>query len=669
MSSSSNGRDSSQEPSASQQASTSSTTSTPIQIINSPPMDEGDDDDYAFSVVSRHGSISENNKLDSPTNFQNTSQDQAFLTTTRNPETIREDDEEAAAFSQIIYNEEDSTATSEDPYAVNGAIKPELNDEEKDLQTGVSRSEGLSESSSTTDAVEDENNDEGSNYKTSSPKTPFSKNELISMESSNSSSPASVDFPISSIIINNSKYSDSNANITIIREEKPKYMKHSDEDQTQERWKQHQKHIFILSEAGKPIFSRYGDENQLNTIMSFFLGIVSIVSKEGGTVRTVNCGKLRFIYVLKGSLYLVSACRTSESNKEIAKQLETIYEQLVFILTSKNIQDILQKRSNFDLRNLLGGTDKIIYSLINRMSNSFDFSFDTTHVLRLPKSLRGQIGDIMMKNRVQTKLMFSLMICDNMLIHMIRNKKYNMQTKDLLLLMNFVGSAHSSMKSSETWTPICLPGLSETQYVYGYIYYFTENWCYVMICTSTESFFDCQESQTHTVQDLLQTECFPTVVNASKSPYPTLPEIFNQKSPLLQSPPVTIDDPSLPQSYVRHFSCRIKSTGQSFSQTISSKFAPPYHTKKERKRLLRLYKLTREKLEEIPQKSIGSQVRTYVGTTPYESIMGLWSGNLEIYASFSLLTSKTDMLNACEVIKAWVKKEENSLFIPNIQTF
>ncbi|EFC49000.1 predicted protein [Naegleria gruberi] len=434
----------------------------------------------------------------------------------------------------------------------------------------------------------------------------------------------------------------------------PKYLKHIDEDQTQLKWQLHQKHIFILSEAGKPIFARYGDENQLNTILSFFLGIVTIVSKEGGTVRTVNCGDLRFVYVLKGALYFVSACRTSETNIEIAKQLETIYEQLVFILTSKNIQDILQKRSNFDLRNLLGGTDKIIYSLINRMSNSIDFSFDSTHVLRLPKNTRNQIGDIMMKNRVQNKLMFSLMICDNTLVHMIRNKKYNMKTKDLLLLMNFVGSAHSSMKSSETWTPICLPGLSETSYVYAYIIYFTENWCYVMICMSTESFFDCQQSQTQTLHDLIQSECFPSV-------------IFTNVRQTASSP--TADDFLMTQTFLRHFNCRIKSTTISICQTCSTKFLPPYHTKKERKRILRLYKSTREKLESIPNKNIGSQVRTYVESTKYESVIGLWTGNLEIYATFSLLASKSDMIAICEQIKNWIKKEDPSLFLSNIPTF
>ena len=596
------------------------------------------EDDFAFHVIS-HGNLS-NTKIASPVVLPSTE------LPTPEPQPVLDDDEEAAAFSQIIINE-DYSDDVDDVENIDNEEQTIERAEEKDLQTGASEEGSLSASP--------EENPESTFLEFLDGADSEHTNGILETDNDPNIS--------SSILINNSK---GNKSPTIILEEKPTYMKHLEEDQTQEQWKRHQKHIFILSDAGKPIFTRYGDENQLNTIMSFFLGIVTIVSKEGGFVRTVNCGPLRFVYVVKGALYLVSAARTSESPAEIAKQLETIYEQLVFILTSKNIQDILQKRSNFDLRKMLGGTDKIIYSLINRMSNSVDFSFDSTKVLRLSKSVRTQIGDIMMKNRVENKLMFSILISDNRLIHMIRNKKYNMKTKDLLLLMNFVGSAHSSMKSSETWTPICLPGISETQYVYGYINYFTENWCYVMICMSTESFFDCQKSQNDTLQDLLQSECFLNVVNSAKIPEPTIAEVLSIKIPNMQPPPE--NSPHM-QSCLRHFICRNKANSQIFGQTVASKFIPPYHTKKEQKRLLRLYKTTREKIEQYCKTISASQTKTYLFTTSSETVFGVWMGNLEIYATFSLNATKTDMLYVCEQIKAWIKKEDGTLFLPAIPTF
>ena len=42
--------------------------------------------------------------------------------------------------------------------------------------------------------------------------------------------------------------------------------KYRDEDSDNPRWRRHKKHFFIVSSAGKPIFSRYGDEEKLNPI-------------------------------------------------------------------------------------------------------------------------------------------------------------------------------------------------------------------------------------------------------------------------------------------------------------------------------------------------------------------------------------------------------------------
>jgi hypothetical protein len=70
--------------------------------------------------------------------------------------------------------------------------------------------------------------------------------------------------------------------------------------------------------------------------MSFFLALVSFVEDdESDKIRTVVAGGLKFVYVLKGCLYLVAVSRTTESSAELALQLQYIYEMIVFILTEK----------------------------------------------------------------------------------------------------------------------------------------------------------------------------------------------------------------------------------------------------------------------------------------------------------------------------------------------
>lgn len=45
----------------------------------------------------------------------------------------------------------------------------------------------------------------------------------------------------------------------------------------------------------------------------------------------------------------------------------------------------------------------------------------------------------------------------------------------------------------ETWTPICIPGISELFILHIYIRYFTVNFGIVIVCTDHNSFYECKE--------------------------------------------------------------------------------------------------------------------------------------------------------------------------------
>ena len=45
----------------------------------------------------------------------------------------------------------------------------------------------------------------------------------------------------------------------------------------------------------------------------------------------------------------------------------------------------------------------------------------------------------------------------------------------------------------ETWTPICIPGISEQFLLHIYIRYFTVNLGIIIVCTDPSSFYDAKE--------------------------------------------------------------------------------------------------------------------------------------------------------------------------------
>ena len=62
------------------------------------------------------------------------------------------------------------------------------------------------------------------------------------------------------------------------------------------------------------------------------------------------------------------------------------------------------------------------------------------------------------------------------------------------------------MKNGETWTPICIPGISEEFLLYVYIHFYTPNFGVIIVCTdhTGEVFFDCQKAGREIFKELAE---------------------------------------------------------------------------------------------------------------------------------------------------------------------
>mmetsp|Transcript_53083 Transcript_53083/g.88242 ORF Transcript_53083/g.88242 Transcript_53083/m.88242 type:complete len:107 (+) Transcript_53083:80-400(+) len=51
-------------------------------------------------------------------------------------------------------------------------------------------------------------------------------------------------------------------------------------------WVSKEKHMFVLSSAGKPIYTRHGDESKLSSLMGVIQAIISFIKDAGDELRT-----------------------------------------------------------------------------------------------------------------------------------------------------------------------------------------------------------------------------------------------------------------------------------------------------------------------------------------------------------------------------------------------
>lgn len=156
-------------------------------------------------------------------------------------------------------------------------------------------------------------------------------------------------------------------------------------------WELEKKHIFILSSSGKPIFTRYGDEQEMVTTFGLLQAVISIALDSGDTIRCIRAGKRKIVYLLKNSLYFISISSTEEPEVVLLKQLNFLYNQILLVLTSK-VHDVFKNNPAADIRQLLGpDTTRLLSLSCEPIITPIPIAFECLNSLTCYKELREEI--------------------------------------------------------------------------------------------------------------------------------------------------------------------------------------------------------------------------------------------------------------------------------------
>lgn len=80
-------------------------------------------------------------------------------------------------------------------------------------------------------------------------------------------------------------------------------------------------HVFILSTAGKPIYSLHGSEEKLNTLCGLLQALVSVVQSGDDSIKFITARNIKFIFLVKSPLILVGVNKSKRSEQQILNQL------------------------------------------------------------------------------------------------------------------------------------------------------------------------------------------------------------------------------------------------------------------------------------------------------------------------------------------------------------
>ncbi|GAM25264.1 hypothetical protein SAMD00019534_084390, partial [Acytostelium subglobosum LB1] len=407
--------------------------------------------------------------------------------------------------------------------------------------------------------------------------------------------------------------------------------KYAHEDSSTPNWFLHKKHFFIFSASGKPIYSRYGDEVQLNTFMATLSAMTSFVEAQNDDLRFITAGDFSFVFLNRYPLVLVSIYQTSEPPKIIQGQLDYIHALIVSLLTQSNIKAVFDAK--YDLRDLLGGTDKFLDNLIKMIDNDTATLLNSVNCLRLNCNTRNEITTIIQSNKHENVL-FALLVSGNKLISIVKQKKYSLKPQDIHILMNFVSST-SSFRESESWIPICLPNFNDSGFLHLYICYITPDVCLLLFSAQAEAFYNLSSSKNAIVKELESRNLVEEISKAVLSHH------------------YTVQQTEVP--HLLHFMYKSRST----QFTTSPMLTAPYIQKQEKKRLFRLYQHITNRVNNSSTKPH----KYFYHTSQHETVIVAVASSHELYATFSPLETKQNVFESFSALLQWIKDNESTLFI------
>lgn len=229
-------------------------------------------------------------------------------------------------------------------------------------------------------------------------------------------------------------------------------------------WSTNSKHFFILSDAGKPIFSRYGEEDvKLIPLM----GVASLLmARTNDKMRCIVAGRYRLVFLSRSPVYLFAVSRTGESVAHLRQQLQHLFAQMLFVVTTRGFA-ILKKNASYDMRGVLKGIRQPLLSLIHTANSTSSLLLEAVPTIPLLPGVRAAANSILRAEKCP-ELAFAILLSGFQLVTLVQLKNNPIHPADLLVLMNFVNT-NRSLRDNETWLPICLPNLNSSGFLNSYI--------------------------------------------------------------------------------------------------------------------------------------------------------------------------------------------------------
>ncbi|CAG9312437.1 unnamed protein product [Blepharisma stoltei] len=252
---------------------------------------------------------------------------------------------------------------------------------------------------------------------------------------------------------------------------------------------QKKKLFYVLTSAGKPVWTRYGECADLAVFIGALAAIIfkfqSYYNGVKDSLRYLRTSDTYIVILCTEALYYVCISRGKDSIESIYHQLEMLHAKVLSTLTSSITQTLLS-RPGFDVGNLMGGTHDALDTLIRTSAISPCF-LEGFMPVRMPISQRSQISQAF-KNSNHEDILYGFLMTPEFMIYKYCRRGEQIHPIDIFLLTNLLTS-YASLRSTMSWTPICLPNYNNEGFVYAYITFIQDTKIGIILISDNASAF------------------------------------------------------------------------------------------------------------------------------------------------------------------------------------
>ncbi|KAI4810492.1 DUF254-domain-containing protein [Aureobasidium sp. EXF-8845] len=425
-------------------------------------------------------------------------------------------------------------------------------------------------------------------------------------------------------------------------------------------WTAKLKHFFILSSAGKPIWSRHGDDQVIANHIGILQTLISFYQDVDDNLRGFTAGNARFVILSKGHLNLAAISRLGESDLQLKTQLESLYMQILSTLTLPSMQRMFSNRPSTDLRRPLQGTEVLLGALADGFTRgSLPTLLSALECLKIRKSHRQVINNTLLKVK-SPNLLYGLMVAGGRLVSVVRPRKHSLHPGDLQLIFNMLFEAGSvKAGGGENWIPLCLPGFNNTGFLYMYVSFLDigadhakvseerpqsssssprddDQLAIILISADKEAFYELRQMRDDLIDQLNQNGSMSILSTSIRNGRPSISSILPSSSPLL------------------HFIYKSRPNVQFFTPSLS----PHFTSLVPHRRLVSLYSALHTAVHNKT-----AHLKVHYAVAKDAVALGWETREYEFYGVAGVGVSREAVAKAAQEVVRWVRREEERVFI------